>query len=302
MIREAGMTVSENPATESTQPAEPADALRHSLHRMWASVAPAWTEHADDVDARGAGVADAMLAAAEVGPGDRVLELACGPGGLGLAAAERVGTAGAVVLSDIAVEMTDTAAARAERLGLTNTTTRVLDLEQIDEPDQSFDVVLCREGLMLVADPARAVGEIGRVLARGGRAAVAVWGPRAENPWLGVLFDAVTAHTGLPVPPPGLPGPFSLDSEGVLEGLLEGSILDDVTVTPVSTPVQVSSFEEWWHLVPSLAGPIAMVLASLPSEVSLAIRSSAESALASFATPAGIELPGVSLVGSGRRP
>ncbi|MGH9242772.1 MAG: class I SAM-dependent methyltransferase, partial [Acidimicrobiales bacterium] len=124
------------------------DPLRSALRQMWASVAPSWAEHAAYVDARGEPVARAMLEAADPRPGERVLELACGPGGVGLAASERVGPAGAVVLSDVAGEMTAVAAARAEALGLANVTTRQLDLERIDEPDASYDVVVCREGLM----------------------------------------------------------------------------------------------------------------------------------------------------------
>src|SRR6185295_2765066 len=95
--------------------------------------------------------------------------------------------------------------------------TRVLDLEQIDMPDASFDIVVCREGLMFALDSVRAASEIARVLRPGGRAAIAVWGPRDRNPWLGVLADAVQQHTGVPVPPPGTPGPFSLGADGALE-------------------------------------------------------------------------------------
>ena len=87
--------------------------------------------------------------------------------------------------------------------GAARISTRVLDLEQIDVPDASFDIVVCREGLMFALDPARAVAEIVRVLRPGGRVAVAVWGPRDRNPWLGVLADAVHRQTGAPVPPPG---------------------------------------------------------------------------------------------------
>ena len=188
----------------------PQDDLRARLRGMWAAVAPGWGEHAAYADARGAEAAEAMLALTRPQPGERVLELACGPGGLGLAAAERVAPGGEAVLSDVVSEMTSIAAARASELGLHNVTTKELDLEQIDEPDASYDVVLCREGLMFVPDPARAAREINRVLRPGGRFAVAVWGLRDLNPWLGVVFDAVSAQLGTPVPPPGVPGPFSL--------------------------------------------------------------------------------------------
>ncbi len=82
-------------------------------------------------------------------------------------------------------------------------TGRVLDLERIDEPDDAYDVVLVREGLMLAVEPRRAAREIARVLRPGGRLVVAVWGPRARNPWLGLIFDAVSAQLGKTVPPHG---------------------------------------------------------------------------------------------------
>src|SRR5512133_3554323 len=82
------------------------DALRARLAGMWTSVAGGWSHHADYADARGAQTAQRMLELAQVRAGDRVLELACGPGGLGFAAAERVRPGGHVVLSDVAEEMT----------------------------------------------------------------------------------------------------------------------------------------------------------------------------------------------------
>ena len=87
--------------------------VRERIHGMWSSVAPAWRDHADDVDARGAALAARMLELAAPEAGDRVLELACGPGGLGIAAARRVGGGGEVTLSDVSEEMLAIAGARA---------------------------------------------------------------------------------------------------------------------------------------------------------------------------------------------
>ena len=187
-------------------PADSADQLRQRLHEMWSAVADGWGKHADQVDERSSQLTQSMFERAALRPGDRVLELACGAGGAGLAAATLVAPGGEVVLSDVAAEMTAIAAARAQALGLANVTTRVLDLERIEQPDESYDVVLCREGLMLVPDSAGAAREIRRVLRPGGRLALAVWGPRERNPWLRVMFDAISAQLGCPVPPTGIPG------------------------------------------------------------------------------------------------
>jgi ubiquinone/menaquinone biosynthesis C-methylase UbiE len=169
--------------------------LRAHLHGMWSAVAGSWEEHAAYVDERGAGVCERMLELTAPQPGERVLELACGPGGPGLVAADLVAPGGEVVLSDVVPEMTAIAAARIEALGIGNARTLELDLEQIDQPDASYDVVLCREGLMLVPDPARAASEIRRVLRPDGRVAIAVWGPRERNPWLGLVLEAVSAQS-----------------------------------------------------------------------------------------------------------
>lgn len=94
------------------------------------------------------------------------------------------GSASEVVLSDVAPEMTAIAAQRAAAVGLTNVSTLVLDLEAIEQPGASYDVVLCREGLMFASDPAVAVGEMSRLLRPGGRLAAAVWVPvRAIRGW-----------------------------------------------------------------------------------------------------------------------
>jgi SAM-dependent methyltransferase len=205
------------------------------------------------------------------------------------------------VLSDVAPEMTAIAAARAGAVGLANVRTRVLDLEEIDEPDGSYDVVLCREGLMLVPDPARAAREIRRVLRVDGRVALAVWGPRERNPWLGVVFDAVGAQLRQPVPPPGLPGPFSLDDADELAGLLTGAGLADVAVREVPTPYHAASAEGWWTRTAALAGPLAERLAQLPEPAAHALFVRARDAISEYEAPGGLEIPGVSLVASASR-
>jgi ubiquinone/menaquinone biosynthesis C-methylase UbiE len=276
--------------------------VRTHVHAMWAAVADRWADHADDVDQRVAAVTAAMLDRVALRPGDRVLELACGPGGAGLAAAERLGPDGEVVLSDVVAEMVAIAAARAADRGLANVRTAVLDLEEIDQPDGAYDVVLCREGLMFAVDPGRAGREVHRVLRPGGRAAISVWGPRARNPWLGLVFDAVTAQTGLMVPPPGAPGPFSLGDGDRLAEILAAAGFVAVQVEELPVALAAPSFEAWWARTSSVAGPLATILAGLPPVVTAGLVERLRGAVEPYTTAAGLELPGLVLLASGHRP
>ena len=277
------------------------DELRAHLRGMWVAVAGGWERHAGYVDDRGAGVTQAMLAATRPQPGETVLELACGPGGPGLVAADLVAPGGEVVLSDVVPEMTAIAAARIEALGIGNARTLELDLEQIDQPDASYDVVLCREGLMLVPDPARAASEIRRVLRPDGRVAIAVWGPRERNPWLGLVLEAVSAQAGKPFPPAGVPHPFSLSDGDQLEAVLVGAGLAEVQIRELPTPALARSFEEWLTHTLALAGPLARVVGSMPEAAREALNARLREAVAPYTTSAGVEIPGVTLLASARR-
>ena len=278
------------------------DPLRAQLHEMWSGVAGAWAAHLAYIDARGQHITDRMLELSRPRPGERVLELACGTGGPGLDAAPLVAPGGEVVISDFAAEMAAIAANRIAELGLLNASARVLDLEHIDEPDDSYDVVLCREGLMLVPDPELAAREIRRILRPGGRVVLSVWGPRERNPWLGVVFDTVTEQLGVPTPPPGIPHPFSLADAGELHDVLAAAGLARVQVGELSTPYRAASVDEWWERTAALAGPLARKLAALPDEAARALRQRAAEAIGAYRTPAGLEIPGVCLVASAVSP
>ena len=105
------------------------------------------------------------------GSGSR-LRAACAPGG-------------EVVVSDIAWEMTAIASERAHALGLDNVRARVLDIEAIDEPDRSYDVVLCRDGVQFATEPERAAREIRRVLRPGWTVRDCHLGPPRAEPMVG---------------------------------------------------------------------------------------------------------------------
>jgi SAM-dependent methyltransferase len=272
------------------------------VSELWESVAPNWGANAEFIDEQLALATDALLDAARIGDGNAVLELAAGPGGAGLAAARRVGSTGTVVLSDVAAGMVTVAAARAS--SIPQVRTAVFDQDAIGCDDASFDAVINRHGLMFVEDPAAAVREAVRVLRAGGRYATMTWDRRELNPWLGLVLDAVGDQFGVPFPPPGIRGPFSLEDAGLLASVLRDGGLEDVDVRAVRTPMHAASVDEWWERVPKLAGPLAVALAGMEPDVRDAIRERAVQAGASAAVREGdgIVLAASVLIASGRKP
>src|SRR5205807_4379208 len=97
-------------------------------------------------------------------PGQRVLELAAGPGDTGFMASELVSPAGTLISTDAVEPMLDVARERARAMGVSNVEFRRLDLQWIDLETASVDAVICRWGLMFASDPAAALQEIRRVL------------------------------------------------------------------------------------------------------------------------------------------
>src|SRR4051794_33058013 len=105
---------------------------------------------------------DLMLAMADLKPGERVLDVACGTGVVSLKAADAVGPSGAVLGTDISQAMVDEAAVRAG--GRTGVRFHRAAADAFDLADADFDAALCAFGLMYAPDPAAALAEMRRVL------------------------------------------------------------------------------------------------------------------------------------------
>jgi SAM-dependent methyltransferase len=120
-------------------------------------------------------------------PGERVLDVATGPGTAAFLAAARVGPGGSVVGTDIAANMVALASSRAAARGLANLRFLRADMESPVLEEGSFDAVVCAFGLMFAADSGAALREMLRVLRPGGRLAVVVWGRRARCGWAEVF-------------------------------------------------------------------------------------------------------------------
>jgi ubiquinone/menaquinone biosynthesis C-methylase UbiE len=211
-------------------------ALRAELLDRWERAASGWGRRAQRMREFGMPASSWMIDHAGLQPGQRVLELAAGPGDTGFLAAELISPGGTLISSDAAETMLDVARARARELGIDNVEFKRLELEWIDLPTASVDVVLCRWGVMLTVDPEAALREARRVLVPGGRIVLAVWDQPELNPWATIPDRALVELGYAAAPVPGGPGMFALAPPGRLHEMLEAAGFLDVLVESVELP------------------------------------------------------------------
>ena len=275
------------------------DQQRATSREAWEQAAAGWGRVADRVRDWAIELSATMVDALALQPGQRVLELAAGPGDTGFMAAELVAPGGTLICSDGAEAMLEVARQRAAAQGVSNVEFRLLDLEWIDLPTADVDAVLCRWGIMLVVDPEAAAHEIRRVLKPGGRAALAVWDEPARNPWTTVAADALI-ELGLAEPPdPDEPGMFTLAGDGVLRELLESAGLLDVKVRAITLERRADGVDQYLAETLAMSSRFRSVYRELDLDTQLEVRRRIARDVRPFAAADGsLALPGSSLVAS----
>src|SRR3989442_3056255 len=154
-----------------------------------------------------------LLDGADLRPGLRVLDLACGAGTPALAEARRVGPRGNVVGTDTSEAMLSLAREYAQEEGLANAEFRVADAGALPFQDGSFDRVTSGFGAMYFPDLSRALAETFRVLRPGGRLAWLVWGP-FDQPFYQATAQIAMRHPGISELPPEAAQPFCFSGGG----------------------------------------------------------------------------------------
>ena len=196
--------------------------------------------------------ATALLDAAELRPGDRVLDVACGTGVVTRLTAERVGPDGAVAGLDVNPAML--AVARSVPSSGAAIEWHEASAESLPLADGSFDVVLSSLGLQFVPDKASALREMRRVLAPGGQLAVATVGP--TPPLFAILEQALARHVG-PEAAGFMGAVFSLHDPQELEKLTSGAGFRDVEVRSkplsIALPGPGDSLWQYVHSTPLTA-------------------------------------------------
>ena len=196
---------------------------------------------------------DALLDAAHVVAGSRVLDIGSGAGDAAGGAVER----GAEVTGvDVAAAMVEIAARRHPEATFVQASATELPFV-----DSSFDAVVGNNVIQHVGDPARAAAECGRVVAPGGRVALTSWDAAERSPFFAAVQEAVAAaEVPPPTEAPAGPSFFQFTDDAVFRALLEDAGFEDVAVDSLPIEIPVASGDE---LITALAEGTVRVGAAL---------------------------------------
>jgi ubiquinone/menaquinone biosynthesis C-methylase UbiE len=239
-------------------------------------------------------VVPSLLTAAEVGSGDRVLDVATGTGEAAIAAISLVGDAGLVVGADISAAMLGAARARLPP----SYRAIVADGQALAFGEASFDAVVCQLGLMFFPEPTRGLAEFRRVLRSGRCAAACVNSTPDRVPMWGPLASALGRQ--LPDQRNAFQLSFALGDARRLEQMFVAAGFRDVRVERETRDGIIGSFDEYWDAIAAGIGQMPLAYLTLSMAQREAVREEVTAALSPFISQGRLEMSIEMLIASGR--
>lgn len=283
-----------------------ADSANAEMRRYWNEVAgPRWVQRAEVQEARNIEVADLVLREAQARPGERVLDVGCGPGATAIPLAAAVGPIGQVTGVDISEPMLGLLRQRIAERGIANVVPLLADAQSHAFPPASFDLITSRFGVMFFADPLAAFGNLCAATKPGGRLCMAVWAGMDGNTHWKIPFEIAVRLVGPPKPqPPHAPGPMAFRDPDYLRRILSEAGFADVAIEPRGFHVIGRSVAQEAEIA-GMLGPSGRLLDEKEADDATrqAVVKEAEAALAAYAGADGqVRLPGTVLLAKARRP
>lgn len=276
--------------------------LKSELRHTWESAAPGWAKWEHVFTTGFAGATDALIDMANIQPGMRILDLACGAGSQTIQAARRVGPNGKVVASDISGTMLEHLRRNAASEGLQNIETLECAADELDKTQAPFDASMCRMGLMLFPSPSKAVEAVRLVLKPGARFAALVFTTPANNPFLAQPMAVLLRHAGKSPPPPGQPGLFALGASGTLESLMKDNGFVAVEMNTLRPRLTLPSVADALRLLQEGAGAYRAVVVDLSDEAKSKAWDEVRECLTQFEVDGSVQTELEVAIGSGARP
>jgi SAM-dependent methyltransferase len=197
--------------------------------------------------------------------------------------------------------MLKVAAEAARNEGLTNVKTRVMNAEDLELDADSFDAVICRNALMLFANPAKALTEMRRVVKPGSKVAVIVFSAAERNPHHGIPFAIIRRVGNIPPPAPGEPWMYALGDPGVLEDVYSRAGFLNVSVRAVPIQRRLPSAVAAVENMRKGAGDTRELMNRLNETDRERAWAEVAEQFKRFEGPNGFEIPGEVLVGVGMK-
>jgi SAM-dependent methyltransferase len=280
--------------------------FRERLREEWTGdkTVAGWRKWHAQIAAFTRGATEAILEAAQLRPGLRVLDLASGVGDPALSIAWKVAPSGRVTATDLGPGMISLAEELARNQGITNIEFSEANAESLPFADASYDVLTCRFGIMFFPDLAKALGECFRVLKPGGRVAFVAWGIK-EQPFFTTTAGILLKHVPVPPPPPDPDAPnlFMFGERGRLRRALESAGFRDVHEEDRIVPGRwAGSLEEYWQQFSEIAAPFRPLIEQLTPMKKAAAVVEILAALRKFWNGKELTLPLEIVIGTGTRP
>lgn len=206
---------------------------------------------------------------------------------------------GYVLATDISPAILGLAAENAHKTGHRNVKTKVLDGEDLQVPEASFDAVISRVGLIYFPDQQAALQGMKRALKPGGRVAAIVYSTPDKNPFFSIPVSNIRRRANLPPPLPGQPGPFSLGAAGVLEEAFKKAGFRDVQSRLIAAPLNLSSTAECVRFEQDSFGALHQMLSGLDEQGKAAAWEEISAQLRQFEKDGTFEGPCELVVGMG---
>lgn len=195
-------------------------------------------------------------------PGQRALDVGCGPGAL---TAVLVAELGAGMVSAVDPSESFVAAARERLPGVD---VRAGAAEALPWPDGSFDCAAAQLVVHFMADPVAGMAEMARVTRPGGTVAATVWDFAGGAAPVSPFWRAAREVDPAARDEAGLPGA----ADGHLASLLRQAGVAEVKSGAVTVRLEFSSFEQWWQPFTFGVGPAGSYLAALDDSGRRAVR------------------------------
>lgn len=255
-----------------------------------------WEERAELYDSYTARMTspaiEALLNAAQVSPGQLVLDVCCGTG---LVSASAVARGGQVTGIDFSSAMIETA--RGKDLGAEF---RVGDAEELPFSDASFDCVITNYGHYHLPDPDRAIYEAARVLKPFGRYAFTTWCGPDRSPGIKLIFGTITSIADMDVGLPPGPDPFRLAKPDEVTAVMQNAGFDKIEINEFPSKIECGA-DELVDFLDKATVRATMLLKRQKPEVRARIEAALNEGAKEFIAGGVLSLPLPSLVIAGKK-